>query len=514
MKKTSFLKRFALLIFTSLVVLACHEDYAPVGNEVIGDPNFDFQLYDLATIKAYSRKAAPVQTNNMNGYQLGIYDDPVYGLTEVNLLAQVTMAETQPFFGDEPRIESVFIEIPYYSQKNESGEFTTYTLDSVFGNSPFLISIYESKYFLRDLDPDSGFEDPQKYYSNQAPLFENFLGAQLLGTTPFQPIPQEIETHPLNPDEEPQKLSPRLRFELDTLFFKEKLLDFEGQSQLINNQSFKEHFRGIYIQVEPLDGAGSLFLFDINQALIRVNYSSADTEGNRTTQEFTLLMNAIALNTFENNMPPYIEDRLANPNTETGEPNLFVKGGAGTMTIIELFGEDADNNGVPDELELLRQNNWIINEANIVVQVNQDMIPGGDSEPERLFLYDVKNKVYLRDYLLDSEFSESEVLNYKSNHLGRLERDGSGKGKSYKFKITDYVNDLISKDSTNVVLGLVASQNVGLLTYQELQNEVAPGFKETLTSSVLCPEGTVLYGNTGDESTEIKLNIYYTELIQ
>jgi len=234
-KKTSFLKRFALLIFTSLVVLACHEDYAPVGNEVIGDPNFDFQLYDLATIKAYSRKAAPVQTNNMNGYQLGIYDDPVYGLTEVNLLAQVTMAETQPFFGDEPRIESVFIEIPYYSQKNESGEFTTYTLDSVFGNSPFLISIYESKYFLRDLDPDSGFEDPQKYYSNQAPLFENFLGAQLLGTTPFQPIPQEIETHPLNPDEEPQKLSPRLRFELDTLFFKEKLLDFEGQSQLINN---------------------------------------------------------------------------------------------------------------------------------------------------------------------------------------------------------------------------------------------------------------------------------------
>jgi hypothetical protein len=71
----------------------------------------------------------------------------------------------------------------------------------------------------------------------------------------------------------------------------------------------------------------------------------------------------------------------------------------------------------------------------------------------------------------------------------------------------------VKKDSTNVVLGLVTSQNVGILTYQSLQNEVAPGFQETLTGSVLCPEGTVLYGNTNDDATTIKLNIYYTELI-
>lgn len=513
MKKISFLKGFSIVAILSVLWVSCHEDFTPVGNEVIGDANFEFKLFDESTIKAYSRKAEPVQTNYLGTYQLGVYNDPVYGMTKTNLLAQVTMSETQPFFGDDPRIESVFIEIPYFSRKDESGELTIYYLDSIFGNSPFMVSMYESKYFLRDLDPDTGFEDVQKYYSNQGPLFESFLGATLLSPTPFQPIPQEIETNPLNPDDEPMVLTPRLRFELDTLFFKEKILDFEGKPELINNQNFKDHFRGIYIKAEPVDGSGSLFLFDISKALIRVNYSSINTEGTRVTEEFTLLLNAISVNTFENQYPAYIESRLANPNTDTGEENLFVKGGAGTMTIIELFGEDANNNGVPDELEVLRANNWIINEANILINVNQNLVQGGDAEPERIFLYDLKNKVYLRDYTLDNATSESDVLNFKSSHLGRLERDGSGNGKRYKLKITDYINDLVKKDSTNVVLGLVTSQNVGILTYQSLQNEVAPGFQETLTGSVLCPEGTVLYGNTNDDATTIKLNIYYTELI-
>jgi hypothetical protein len=33
------------------------------------------------------------------------------------------------------------------------------------------------------------------------------------------------------------------------------------------------------------------------------------------------------------------------------------------MAILELFGPDADNNGVADELETIRNSGWLINEA-------------------------------------------------------------------------------------------------------------------------------------------------------
>jgi hypothetical protein len=37
----------------------------------------------------------------------------------------------------------------------------------------------------------------------------------------------------------------------------------------------------------------------------------------------------------------------------SGDESLYLKGGEGSMAILELFGPDADNNGV-DELETIR----------------------------------------------------------------------------------------------------------------------------------------------------------------
>ena len=505
-------KSFILLIIT-VVMASCHEDNNLVGNEVIGDPNFEFKLYDESTVVAYSRKANPVQTTALNSYQMGVYVDPVYGMTSANVLSQVTLSETQPTFGANPKIESVFLDLPYYSTLIEEIEsLKIYQLDSIFGNTPFKLSIYESHYYLRDLDPDTGFSEEQKYFSDQGPLFEGFLGELLYESVAFMPSAEEITTQ--TPDGDELKLSPRMRVALDTTFFKQKIFDFEGKPELLSNNNFKNHLRGLYFKVEPVDGNGVLFLFDINQASIDVNYSFEDIDGRTNDQLKLLFSGGVGVNTFDYQFPPSIEDRLTNPNTTLGEENLYLKGGAGTMTIIDLFGEDLDGNGIPDELEAIRENNWIINEANLLFHVNQDIVQGGKSEPERVFLYDIKNKTLLRDYPLDNYTSESDVLNYKSQHLGRLQRDANGNGKTYKLKITNYINDLIKKDSLNLRLGLVVSQNVGIISQHSLQTEMAPGFEETLTGSVICPEGTVLYGsNTSNQDKKLKLQIYYTELI-
>ena len=78
-------------------------------------------------------------------------------------------------------------------------------------------------------------------------------------------------------------------------------------------------------------------------------------------------------------------------------------------------------------------------------------------------------------------------------------------------RLTNHINNVINKDSTNVKLGVVVSQNVSLTTNSDLlqKNQVV---KRVPAASVITPEATVLYGpNAEDDAKRLKLNIYYTE---
>ncbi|PIX08368.1 MAG: hypothetical protein COZ75_12405 [Flavobacteriaceae bacterium CG_4_8_14_3_um_filter_34_10] len=512
---TSFFKYIAIAAF-AVFVSSCEEDFNSVGSDIIGDPNFNFDLYDTSEIITYSRRINPVQTTNLPVYQLGVYNDPVYGLTQASVLAQVTLDQVNPSFGENPEIESVILNIPYFSKSTGTGEDITYTLDSIFGNTPIKLSVYESNFFLRDLDPDSGFEDPQKYYSNQGPLFQSFLGELLYENLSFTPSNAQVVVNPGEDTEE--TLAPRLRVELPIAFFEQKILSQEGTDVLLNNSNFKNHFRGIYFIAEALSAQGNLILFDVNQAKIEINYTkdndnpTGEVTDPRINATLGLSFNGIKVNTFIDNFPSDIEQTLNNPNT-TGEQNIYLKGGAGAFSVIELFGPDTDGNGVADELEVLRSKKWLINEAHLIVQVNQDIMQGGSTEPERLFIFDLDNNRVLADYTLDNLTPASDPLNFKTNHSGRLIRDASGNGTSYKIKLTNHISHLINRDSTNVRLGLTLTQNINLITTQELQNITPPGIDKIPTGSIISPEGTVLYGSQAiNPEKRIKLNIYYTEI--
>jgi len=509
----SFFKIF-VFVALSIVITSCEEDFNSVGSDIIGDPNFNFDLYDQGLVTAYSRRTNPVQTNNLPVYQLGVYNDPVYGLTEASVLAQVTLDQLNPSFGENPEIESVYLSVPYFSTSLGTGDDVTYTLDSIFGNTPYKLSVYESNYFLRDLDPTTGFQEAQKYYSNQGPLFQGFLGELLYEDTEFVPSNSTVTIYE-GIEEDEEKVAPRLWVELPIAFFEEKILNQENTDVLINNNNFKNHFRGVYFIAEAINPQGNSIIFDMNQAKINIKYTrdNPDTtsEELRIRRALGLSLNAIKVNTFTTNFPSTIEQTLSNPNT-SGEQNIYLKGGPGTMTIIELFGGDANGNGVADELEELRAKKWLINEANLILQVNQDIVQGGNTEPERIFIYDLNNNRLLVDYALDNLTPASDPVNFKTNHSGRLQRNG-GNGVSYKIKLTNHISNLINRDSTNVRLGLSVTQNINVVTSQALQNTTSPGFDEVPTGSVISPQGTVLYGsNPLDQNKKIKLNIYYTEI--
>lgn len=500
-----------LLLF--IVLSSCQKDITTIGSEILGDEIPNGILDDSQTVIAYSRKLGPLQSNRLPAYQLGIYNDPVYGKSEVNFLSQLTLESNDPKFGENASIDSVFVYLPYFSTATTADSVTTYELDSIYGSSPINFSVYKSNYFLRDYDPNTGFEEFQNYYTTQGPLFEEYLKTDTILAVVENFIPTKNGYIINKGEDNEEQIAPGLRIKLDSLFFQNNIIKKEGSEVLRNSNNFKDYFRGIYFKVESPTNNGSLFIFDAAKANVTIFYSfdTEDVPVIRDNATFKLNFNGISVNTFENQLPQQIQTAISNPNIQTGDENLYLRGGDGIISIVELFGKDNDNNGVADELETLRDKKWLINEANLIFYVNKDLMVGGATEPERIVIYDLKNSNVLADYNLDIT-NGLEAINALTNHYGRLERGSDDNGEYYKLKITHHISNLINKDSTNVPLGIVVSQNVLTQTTSELQNPMEPELEQVPTSTVVSPEGTILYGNaSSNQEKRLKLQIYYTE---
>ena len=234
----------------------------------------------------------------------------------------------------------------------------------------------------------------------------------------------------------------------------------------------------------------------------------------------------------------YTSGLVSNANATTGAYNLFPKGGEGSMTIIKLFGDQdikgwdkttgafvAGPNQISDELEDLRhpadKKKLLINEANLTFYIDKDKMTGA-TEPNRIYLYDLNNNRPLIDYYLDYSVA-SNSKNNKYFHGGIIEKTAATsaydkRGIKYKIRLTNHVMNLVSNDSTNVRLGLVVTESIGITSNAKLKNSisVANPFNKYPSAAVYNPLGTVLFGNNipvTDPNYEkrLKLEIYYTK---
>ena len=520
------LKYFAIIFFLTGFFIACDKDYVGLESDIINNDNAIHFNTDAMKFEAvtFNKKLDPVQTDNLPINLLGFYHNALYGTTQGNVVSKLAPSSYNPTFGENVVLDSVVLTIPYFStslETNESGD-STYELDSVFGTAPIKLSIYENNYFLRDFDPNSDIGTPQKYYSNGSTGSDIISQTQLEGrflmdTTDF--VPSNLEIKLLDSLGEITRLTPSLRLRMDNAYWQEKILDKEGEPELSNANNFNNYFRGIYFKTEAIgsDGNGLLLNFNNTNANITMYYTrdSTSEEGARVSSTFTF--------TFSNKTVNFISElnyQIPIGNETQGDERLYLKGSQGALAVIDLFNgiiQDPDTGLDVSQLDYFKskKGKWLINEANIVFYVDQASVDGID-EPDRLYLYNLEEGVPLVDYYADAENNLAPV-NSKINHLGRLERvddELDGKGIRYKMKITRHINNILLNDSTNVKLGLAVSANVNLegfntqpatLTTDELVNK-------TPISSIVTPQGTVLFGNnTSDDEKKVYLEIIYTE---
>ena len=135
-------------------------------------------------------------------------------------------------------------------------KWVTYEIDSVYGSDPIDIRIYESNYFLRQFDPSTGLQERQKYYSSLGNVFEtpSNVGPLIHQISDFIPSNQSYvvqspdgDDEDTDPDETVE--APGLRVRLPVEYFEEKIINQSGEAELMNNNNFKDYFRGLYFTV-------------------------------------------------------------------------------------------------------------------------------------------------------------------------------------------------------------------------------------------------------------------------
>ena len=588
-----------------LVLSSCEEDVTTLGNGVIDENPFssDKVVYDVF---AFNKKIEAVQTNKLPIYQIGIFNDPIYGRTTASITSQLSLSggAGNPTFGnyaqstedisqtdgidatidENETVTEVILYIPYIRNSNSdtdldgvANEFDvdpedpdsdsdgdglsdnaerlagsdplnqdtdgdgildaedTSTLpnrfpvkrelDSIYGNreAPFTFKVERSTFFLRDLDPNSNFLESQEYFSSQefAPSFVS----DVLFEGPVQITNEQTlifaEDDPDTEEDEsldsPRVIEPGIRVPLDLSFFQTNIMEKEGMSELISNSNFKNFIRGLHLSVTPITD-DVMLLLDLRNANITISYEYdriVDEELEKGEREYTLsfitgqgnaAIQGNAVNTIiADAYPPEVADNL---DTGTNTSAIYLKGGPGTYTEIKLFDENNGETIIND----IKTKNWIINEANLVFYVNREALDavGGVIEPIRLYMYNAENNNPIYNAANEYSVADSRFGIYLDYDAFLVEENNQGV--KYTIRITDHINNLILRDSTNATLGLAISPDIRIsgVSTAVLSGNVE---KKLPVASNLTPLSTVLYGSaTGvPEEKKLKLEIYYTE---
>ena len=541
-----------IVVLIAVLFTSCDKDFNEFGTNIVGNDNFNFLQYSGSTVKAFNQKLGPIASNNLPINPLGFYDNPAFGTTQANFVTQVELATSNPTFNNiDPAeydvnptaIDSVILEIPYYSKlksTNDDGS-RIYQLDSIYGvsESKFKLNVYQSNYFLRDLDPNQSLGEQQLFYTDQNAEIDGFKIPNVLNNSTntienneFYFDKREHKTTILNENNEvvATRSAPSMRLHLRTDVFTNAILNAPS-GQLANNSVFKNYFRGLYFKVESNGNPGNMAMINFKGGKITMYYNEDKKSTVNSVVTFERVKKTLILNLNGNsvgllNNSNENADYLNAANNTTQEASkLYLKGGQGSMAIIDIFGADANNNGIADELEVIKANGWMINEANLTFYVDKSSMsnfnPSNSEsqpvEPERIFLFDLNNKRVLMDYTFDFTTNSLFPKLGKYVHGGIIEKedvnDGRGKrGVKYKIRITNHVRNLIKKDSTNIRLGLSVTESINTFGFSKLKTPNS-NTSSAPSMSVLSPLGTILYGTSPvvPDDKRVKLEIYYTK---
>ena len=498
---------FCLILFS---VIACEKDFEDVGVSLIDNNLFNSNKMDFEVI-SYSLNVDSSRVDNLPLYNLGVFNDPNFGVLNASFVAQIGI-ESEINFGLNPVIDTVMLDIPYYatrqSEDNSDGS-PNFSLDSIIGDQEleYTLKVKRLTTFLNSLNP-LDLTQLKRYYSN-----ETFTGSTELYSGLFKPNKNDtilfvnrsfFEGAESIDSIKREDLRPTIKLPLDKTEIERIFITEASESNLANFENFIEYFRGVLIEAEGNNGAlmslltsdATFTIYFTNDELIDEEEVDLNGDGDtddlqvivKTKRTLTLPLGGVRANNYSRNYAGAVVEPFINaPDSINGEEKLFVQGSAGSIAEFKVLIDLAE----------IRAKNWLINGAILDFYVEDDV--NNRNVPERLYIYNADENSVMPDVITEAQVSGIQ---------GTLERDeDTNEPIRYRFSITDYMSQVLrSEDPINL-------SKLALKTYHSTDAPLS--IIDTIVKDFSwVTKGVVLHGNKdngGNDETRLKLTIYYTE---
>jgi len=460
--KKSVFSGIVLFIFSGII--SCEKDFTDIGTSIINNSEFSTKdtilevIVTSAPITSVRAGGLSLQGRELGQYLLGVYNNPNYEKIEASIVSQLAISTSFKIIETlkitdttsvHTELDAVILRIPYQATLNSKTE--EYRLDSIIGDRevPFTLNVYELSTYLHSLNPSN----PTQGNTYQSDDMYTTIGSPLNIDVDYQFIPNKNDTMfvfdrklstgaTFKDTIKLIKSAPFARIPLNKAKFQE-FMDNYDSSEFDSQDAFNDYFRGVMLRATGNDGS-----------LLSLKFSKATNPSIELyfTNTITLDATGAVLDTVKKNhsfqlsgIKNSVYEMTAGNGTTNN--NFVIQGTAGNMGEIEIFGQDVDANGIPDQIDELRPKNWLINDASLTFYVDQNVVAFDTiTTPYRLFLYKNGTKPsQIKDML-------SEGFDLVG---GKRELSDDKKPNKYTFRITDYVSDLLSgKTDYAPVLGL------------------------------------------------------------
>lgn len=508
-----YIKAISVLFLLVSSVVSCEKELENIGTNLVDENKFNSNK-EAVNVVSYSQNIERNRANALGQYLLGIYNDADFGKINGSVVAQLGLpSELSVGFGKNPHIEMVVLDIPYHATRNGNKTVTVggkevkvpnFKLDSIFGNKDveYQINVFELGTFLNTLDPSNPSQN-LVYYTNKdynklnpALYSGNFKPNEndtVLYIDRLKPIVAGgFEVYTKDTIKRTDK-KPSIKLALDPVKMKQLFVDKTGAVEFTTQENFSKYFRGLFIESLALSNPNaSLMSLNMTDAKVTIYYSNdVETTTNnvttttRTKQSMVFPLSGIIANKINrdysgSNAQPY----FANQNTTSGENRLYVQGAAGSIAIVKL----------DENIKNLRANNWLINDASLLMYIDKNA--SSKNYPERLYMYNYDSNEQIKDV-----FSEGHVV-----FSGFLEKDKDSLPYRYRFRITDYISDILKKNNTDDLFKF----GVKVFNPSDLPQTATDTKLRDFSWS---PKGVVLHGNqSSDVEKRIRLEINYTKI--
>ena len=429
----------SLAIFTlALFVLgSCEKKENTIGSGFLDGEKFGSGIYRKAKIIAYTKENEKIRTSGTSVNLIGAYQDVSFGMTKSSFGIQVSLSKEDPSFGTNPIVDSVVLTMPYLG-KEVDGKMD-YDTDSIFGNKNIPMSFKISQ-LIEFLHPDSTF-----YSTVDLPTSDEIFNNPAFIFSPDSIILTRLDTTDTGADTTiVSKIVASFRQKLDNNYFQQNILDLEGSHLLESNSNFiTNHINGFVFETESIDGAIYTFnMFKNTSLMIYYKNDDKDVKGKPLPQQeyelkFSNKLSRVNKYEFDRSAAdPSLITQLAPGYDDTqGADILYIQGMSGLESAVKLFTDKV-------QLDTLREENWMINRAELVYRVSDDN-GNAVAPPFRLMMANSDS--------LDVEGSDFRIIDYSidpASFDGYLRSDATiladnTEKRYYKFRITNHISAIL-----------------------------------------------------------------------